>query len=421
MNTRMRNSLTSLWGLVIMMAVSQACSQGESKDRSNETAVAAAPEEDVIRLGIIPLTDCAPLVIAFEKGLFKKYGVNVQLSKEASWANVRDKLLTGELQGAHCLFGMPFSVYTGVGGNAGAELPIAMMLNNNGQSITLSKDFCGKVKPGDVSTVHRAVMDLSAKKEMTFAGTFPGGTHDIWLRYWLAASGVDQNQVKIITIPPPQMVANMKVGNMDGFCVGEPWNQVAVKQGTGFTHLATQDIWKHHPEKALVLNKEFSVAKRPQVKRIMKAILEACIWLDDMRNRNEAAEIIGRPSYVNAPAEEIATRLNGVYDLGCDYGQKRYTDDYMLFYRGGETNFPRKAYGIWFMAQYVRFHYLKDEPDYQAIAGKLILQDLYREVASEMNIPVPDNDMQPFTVDLDKVTFDPAHPGESLKKYKPNL
>ncbi|HEX8039749.1 MAG TPA: CmpA/NrtA family ABC transporter substrate-binding protein, partial [Chryseosolibacter sp.] len=357
----------------------------------------------------------------FEKGLFKKYGVNVQISKESSWANVRDKLLTGELQGAHCLFGMPFSVYTGVGGNAGSELPIAMMLNNNGQCISLSKDFCGKVKPGDISTVRAAVMDLAAKKEMTFAGTFPGGTHDIWLRYWLAASGVDQNRVKIITIPPPQMVANMKVGNMDGFCVGEPWNQVAVKQGTGFTHLATQDIWKHHPEKALVLNKEFSVAKRPQVKRIMKAILEACIWLDDMQNRKEAAEIIGRPAYVNAPAEEIATRLNGVYDLGCDYGQKRYTDDYMLFYRGGETNFPRKAYGIWFMAQYVRFHYLKAEPDYQAIAGKLILQDLYREVASEMNIPVPDNDMQPFMVDLDKVTFDPVHPGESLKKYKPNL
>lgn len=421
MNNRQRNCPAALWWLVILLAVSQACSRGESKDKFDGTDVASAPGEEVIRLGIIPLTDCAPLVIAFEKGLFKKYGVNVQISKEASWANVRDKLLTGELQGAHCLFGMPFSVYTGVGGIVGSELPIAMMLNNNGQSITLSKDFCGKVKPGDISSVRQAVTDLSAKKEMTFAGTFPGGTHDIWLRYWLAASGVDQHQVKIITIPPPQMVANMKVGNMDGFCVGEPWNQVAVKQGTGFTHLATQDIWKHHPEKALVLNKQFSMAKRPQVKLIMKAILEACIWLDDMQNRKEAAEIIGRPSYVNAPAKEIATRLNGVYDLGCDYGQKQYTDDSMLFYRGGETNFPRKAYGIWFMAQYVRFHYLGAEPDYQAIAGKLILQDLYREVASEMNIPVPDNDMQPFTVGLDKVTFDPAQPAESLKKYKTNL
>lgn len=402
-----------------LMFFMQGCSPGESKANTGTAEDAAILNKEVIRLGIIPLTDCAPLVIALEKGIFKKYGLNVQISKEASWANVRDKLLTGELQGAHCLFGMPFSVYTGVGGNPGAELPIAMMLNNNGQSITLSKDFCGKVKPRDITSVSAAVRELSATKELTFAGTFPGGTHDTWLRYWLAASGVDQNKVKIITIPPPQMVANMKVGNMDGFCVGEPWNQVAVKQEAGFTHLATQDIWRNHPEKALVLNKNFSVTQREDVKKIMKAIMEACIWLDDLDNRDEAAEIIGRPSYVNAPAAEIATRLKGVYDMGCNYGQHRYEDDYMFFHRNGETNFPRKAYGIWYMAQYVRFKYLDKEPDYKGIAEKLILQDLYKEVANEMKISVPDDDMQPFTIDLDKVTFDPANPGESLKNYKP--
>ena len=402
--------------LIVAMALSQGCNTGESKDN---TGPDASSTTEVIKLGIIPLTDCAPLVIAFEKGIFKKYGLNVQISKEASWANVRDKLLTGELQGAHCLFGMPFSVYTGVGGNPGSELPIAMMLNNNGQCITLSKDFCGKIKPHDITSVSKAVKELSATKELSFAGTFPGGTHDTWLRYWLAASGVDQNKVKIITIPPPQMVANMKVGNMDGFCVGEPWNQVAVKQETGFTHLATQDIWKNHPEKALVLNKTFSETKREDLKKIMKAILEASLWLDDMNNRDEAAEIIGRPSYVNAPAAEIATRLKGVYDLGCDYGQYTYEDDYMVFHRNGETNFPRKAYGIWYLAQYVRFKYLAKEPDYNAIADKLILQDLYKEVAGEMNIAIPDDDMKPFTIELDQVTFDPLNPGESLKKYKP--
>lgn len=423
MKINTKNNLTALLTFVLAIAlgpVMESCSTGESKHNSGmATTDDAVLNKEVIKLGIIPLTDCAPLVIAAEKGLFRKYGLNVQISKEASWANVRDKLLTGELQGAHCLFGMPFSVYTGVGGNPGSELPIAMMLNNNGQCITLSKDFCGKVKPHDIGSVSRAVKELAATKELTFAGTFPGGTHDTWLRYWLAASGVDQNKVKIITIPPPQMVANMKVGNMDGFCVGEPWNQVAVKQGTGFTHLATQDIWKHHPEKALVLNKDFSVNKRDDLKKVMKAIFEACIWLDDMNNRDEAAEIIGRASYVNAPAAEIATRLKGAYDLGCDYGQYQYKDDYMLFHRNGETNYPRKAYGIWYMAQYVRFKYLEEEPDYKAIADKLILQDLYTEVADEMNIPVPADDMTPFTIDLDKVTFDPAHPSESLKSYKP--
>lgn len=406
---------------VLLTATLVCCSSGASQDTASVDSATAidVSDKEVIKLGIIPLTDCAPLVIAFEKGIFKKYGLNVQISKEASWANVRDKLLTGELQGAHCLFGMPFSVYTGVGGNPGSEMHIAMMLNNNGQCITLSKDFCGMVKHQDITGVSKAVADLSAKRELTFAGTFPGGTHDTWLRYWLAASGVDQNKVKIITIPPPQMVANMKVGNMDGFCVGEPWNQVAVKQGIGFTHVATQDIWKNHPEKALVLNKNFSVNKREDVKKVMKAVFEASIWLDDMKNREEAAEIIGRASYVNAPAAEIATRLKGVYDIGCDYGQYTYKDDYMLFHRGGETNFPRKAYGIWYMAQYVRFNYLNEQPDYKAIADKIILQDLYKEVAAEMNIPVPDDDMKPFTIELDKITFDPNDPSGSLKNYKP--
>ncbi|TXK52202.1 ABC transporter substrate-binding protein [Pontibacter qinzhouensis] len=376
------------------------------------TALAGdAPAGKKITLGIIPLTDCAPLVIAHEKGIFKKYGLNVEISKEASWANVRDKLLTGELDGAHCLFGMPFSVYTGVSGKAGSEMQIAMMLNNNGQAITLSNDFCGKVGFQNLDGMAAAVSAMGAKKELTFAMTYPGGTHDIWLRYYLAAAGVDQQKVRIITIPPPQMVANMKVGNMDGFCVGEPWNQVAVKQNIGFTHLASQDIWKNHPEKALVVNKQFSEGRREDLKLVMKAVLEASIWLDDLKNRGEAAEIIGRQSYVNAPANEIEARLLGEYDLGCDFGKYTYKDDYMLYHNKGMVNFPRKAYGIWYMNQYVRFGYLKDAPDYKAIADKLILQDLYAEVAKEMGIAVPEDDMQPFTIDIDKSTFDPNSPG----------
>lgn len=387
------------------------CTSGETKIQAAEKSDSGdVSSQKPIKLGIIPLTDCAPLVIAFEKGLFKKYGVNVQISKEASWANVRDKILTGELEGAHCLFGMPFSVNTGISGKAGSEMPIAMLLNNNGQGITLSKEFCSKVKHNDLTGISKAVVNLSAKREVTFAGTFPGGTHDIWLRYWLAASGVDQNKVKVITIPPPQMVANMKVGNMDGFCVGEPWNQIAVKQGIGFTQVATQDIWNNHPEKALVVNKEFSTNRREDLKKVMKAVMEACIWLDDMNNKAEAAEIIGRASYVNAPAAEIETRMKGNYDLGCELGSKTYKDNYMVFHRGGETNFPRKSYGIWYMNQYVRFNYIKEAPDYNAIADKLILQDLYKEVATEMNIAVPEDDMQPFTIDLDQKTFDPNHP-----------
>jgi len=373
-------------------------------------------EKQVIRLGIIPLTDCAPIVMAKELGLFAKYGVNVEVTKEASWANVRDKILTGELDGAHCLFSMPFSVYTGVGGKEGSEMRIAMVLNNNGQAITLSKDFCGKVGFKQTNKIAPVVAaKLKAEKEVTFAMTFPGGTHDIWLRYWLAAANVNQKAVKIITIPPPQMVSNMKVGNMDGYCVGEPWNGVAVKQGIGFTEISTQDIWKHHPEKALVVNKQFSESRREDLKNVMKAVMEACKWLDNRANRKRAAEIIGKTPYVNAPADVIEARLMGDYNLGCDQGTEIYTNDYMLFHRNGETNFPRKSHAIWFMTQYLRFDYLKEAPDYKAIADKIILQDLYKEVAAEMKIKVPEDDMKPFIIDLDKAKFDPNNPAEYLK------
>ncbi|HKO77064.1 MAG TPA: CmpA/NrtA family ABC transporter substrate-binding protein, partial [Flavobacterium sp.] len=372
-----------------------------------------------IKLGFIPLTDCSPIVMAKELGLFKKYGVEVIVTKETSWANVRDKILTGELDGAHCLYTMPFSVYTGVGGKAGSEMKIAMMLNVNGQAITLSNDFCGKVGFKQMNKVTPVVAaKLKAEKEVTFAMTFPGGTHDLWLRNWMSLAGLNQKAVKIITIPPPQMVANMKVGNMDGYCVGEPWGGVAVKQGIGFTQIASQDIWKDHPEKALVVNKEFSSSRREDLKKVMKAILEACIWLDNPANRKKAAAIIGKAPYVNAPADVIEGRLMGDYNLGCNQGTEVYDKDYMLFYKGGTVNYPRKSHAIWAMAQFVRFGYLKEEPNYKAIADKLILQDLYEEVATSMKIKIPADDMKPFSLTIDKTVFNPANPSAYLKVVK---
>jgi len=376
-------------------------------------------QNDPVKLGFIPLTDCSPIVMAKELGLFKKYGVEVVVTKESSWANVRDKILTGELDGAHCLYSMPFSVYTGVGGKAGSEMKIAMMLNVNGQAITLSNDFCGKVGFKQMTKIAPVVAaKLKAEKEVTFAMTFPGGTHDLWLRNWMAIAGVSQKTSKIITIPPPQMVANMKVGNMDGYCVGEPWGGVAVKQGIGFTQVASQDIWKDHPEKALVVNKEFSEKRRTDLVKVMKAVLEACIWLDNPANRKKAAAIIGKAPYVNAPADVIENRLIGNYDLGCNQGTEVYAKDYMLFYKGGLVNYPRKSYAIWAMAQYVRFGYLKEAPNYKAIADKLILQDLYEEVAKSMKVKVPNDDMKPFSLTMDKTVFDPSNPAAYLKVVK---
>lgn len=375
--------------------------------------------QEPVKLGFIPLTDCSPIVMAKELGFFKKYGVEVIVTKESSWANVRDKILTGELDGAHCLYSMPFSVYTGVGGKAGSEMKIAMMLNVNGQAITLSNDFCGKVGFKQMNKVTPVVAaKLKAEKEVTFAMTFPGGTHDLWLRNWMSIAGLNQKAVKIITIPPPQMVANMKVGNMDGFCVGEPWGGVAVKQGIGFTQVATQDIWKDHPEKALVVNKDFSTKHKADLVKVMKAIMEACKWLDVPANRKKAAAIIGKAPYVNAPAEVIENRLMGNYELGCNQGTEIYDNDYMLFHKGGMVNYPRKSHAIWAMAQFVRFGYLDAAPNYKAIADKLILQDLYEEVAKSMNVKVPTDDMKPFSLTMDKTVFDPNNPAAYLKVVK---
>ena len=376
-------------------------------------------QNDPVRLGFIPLTDCSPIVMAKELGLFKKYGVEVVVTKESSWANVRDKILTGELDGAHCLYSMPFSVYTGVGGKAGSEMKIAMMLNVNGQAITLSNDFCGKVGFKQMNKVTPVVAaKLKAEKEVTFAMTFPGGTHDLWLRNWMSVAGLNQKAVKIITIPPPQMVANMKVGNMDGYCVGEPWNARAIIDGIGFTAITTQAIWQDHPEKALVVNKDFSAKRKADLVKVMKAVMEACKWLDVPANRKKAAAIIGKAPYVNAPADVIEARLMGDYNLGCNQGVEVYDNDYMLFHKGGMVNFPRKSHAIWAMAQFVRFGYLKEAPNYAAIADKLILDDLYKEVAASMKIKVPNDDMKPFSLTMDKTVFDPANPAAYLKVVK---
>ncbi|GAA6749278.1 CmpA/NrtA family ABC transporter substrate-binding protein [Thermus tengchongensis] len=374
-----------------------------------------------LRIGFIALTDCASVVMARELGLFKKYGVDVEVVKEASWATTRDHLLSGEIVAAHTLFGLPFSVYTGIGGPAGRVLRIAMVLNNNGQAITLSQqDFGGKVGFRDLEGAGKAILAKKREgKPLTFAMTFPGGTHDLWLRYWLGACGVNPvSDVRIIVVPPPQMVANMSVGNMDGFCVGEPWNGVAVQQGVGFTALASQDIWKHHPEKALVFNNEFFQNNTDEARAITKAVLEASRWLDVPANRRTAAKVIAQRQYVNADPGVIEARLLGTYELGGGLGRRTYTDDYMLFHRGGQTNFPRKSHAIWFLAQYRRWGMLKEKPDYEGIAETILAQDFYISVAKELNIPVPNDDMRPLTGFIDGVTFDPKDPEGSIKKYK---
>jgi nitrate/nitrite transport system substrate-binding protein len=378
--------------------------------RTGSTAGGATANRRV-RLGFIALTDCASIVMAKELGYFAERGLDVTVEKQASWAATRDNLLNNEIDGGHVLSSMPFSVATGIGGTGARSLRLAMMLNNNGQAITLSNDYAA-VGYGDLDKA-RATLHT---KQPTIAMTFPGGTHDTWLRYWLKACKVDASSVKIITIPPAQMVANMKVDAMDGYCVGEPWGAQAVDQGIGFTHINTQDIWKHHPEKALVVTEKFATERPDVLMDVMGAILKASAWLDDLANRKKASETIGATSYVNAPPAEIEGRLLGQYNLGPGLGTKAYTDDYMTFFRGGQVNAPRRGHAIWFMSQYRRFGLLKADPPFQELADSLILRDVYEKVAANEGIDVPDDDMRPFHIKLDNTTFDPRKPLEEASR-----
>lgn len=412
-----RRKFLTAAGATALGGVLAACgSSGSSKTVAASTTVAGGasrPNKTVrkVKLGFIPLTDAAPIIMAKELGYFTERDLDVDVIKQASWPATRDAMLNNQIDGAHCLFAMPFSVATGVGGSGSRDLKIAMMLNQNGQAITLANEF-SSIGYADLA---KAKTILEGKGAPALAMTFPGGTHDLWLRYWLMATKADRSRVKISPVPPPQMVQNMSVGNIQGYCVGEPWNAVAVKQNIGFTHLATQDLWLNHPEKALVVGSQ--LAQNPDtLGDVIAAVLKASKWLDDPANRAKAADTIGVESYVNAPPADIRGRLTGVYDLGANLGTRDFKGRQMQFFRDGKVSFPRRSHAIWAMAQYGRMGLIKDVPLYQQLASELILTDLYTKTATAEGVAVPDDDMAPFEVLLDKTTFDPSKPDQEVKR-----
>lgn len=375
-----------------------------------------APEITRLKIGFIPLTDCASVVMADALGLYKKYGLEATISKEASWAAVRDKLTIGDLQASHILYGMPYASTLGIVGAEGKKKPmvIPLALNQNGQAITLSNEL----KKRGVRTakdVKKVIEEDKGKKTYTFAMTFPPGTHAMWMRYWLASGGVDPDKdIKLITIPPPQMVANMRIGNMDGYCVGEPWNARAIADGIGFTAITTQQIWKNHPEKVLGMTEEFAEKHPKTVKALLMAIIEASRYIDKMENRSHVAEVISPKEYVNAPLEVISGRLQGKYDYGD--GRTEQDPDYMKFYRNGEVTFPYKSHGLWFLTQHRRWGFIEKPIDYKKVVNAVNRTDLYREAAKALGIPVPKEEYKKEAL-FDGIEFDPVDPEGYVKKF----
>ena len=377
------------------------------------------PETTKVRFGMIALTDCSPIVIAHEKGLFKKYGIESTVAKGANWAAIRDSLSSGDNQATHMLIGMPIASTMGLLGSPKKPMIIPWLLNRNGQAISLANRFKGKVQ-GDPKALRPFVDKAKGLGEpLTFAMTFPPGTHAMWTRYYLGAGGINPGDgagakadVNLITIPPAQMVANMKIGKMDGFCVGEPWNARLIADNIGFTSVTTQDLWPDHAEKVCAFTLEFAEKNPRTVKAVLKGLHDASVWLDDLNNRPEQCDIVSKPTYINCDKDIILGRLQGHYDYGD--GRKK-EDEYFMHFSRRNCNFPQPKFAKWWLTQFRRWGMVSGKPDYDGVAAKVMRPDIYLEAMKEIGVTDRGLDDSGWTM-FDGVAFDPKGDLEAYAK-----
>ena len=390
------------------------------------SAVHAALETTKAKLGYIALTDFAPLAIAKEKGLFAKYGMtDVEVLKQASWGATRDNLELGSpnggIDGAHILTPMPYAMTLGLvtKGNKPVPMYILARLNLNNQAISVASKYQDMGLKKDASILKKFAAKQKANgTPLKIAMTFPTGTHNYWIRYWLAAGGIDPDKdVSTIVIPPPQMVANMRVGNMDAFCVGEPWNQQLINQKIGYTALQTQEIWKDHPEKSFAMRKDW-VDKNPEsAKALLKAIMEAQIWADKPENAEELAKMLAQKNWINCQVSDLLPRLKGETDYGD--GRPKKKGEFMKFWRDN-ASFPYKSHDKWFLAETRRWGFLPNGVDYDKVVDAVNRSDLWREAAKEIgqSAMIPKSDSRGKETFFDGIVFDPEDPEAYLASLK---
>ncbi len=388
--------------------------------------VSAAPETTKAKLGYIALNDFAPLAIAKEKGFFAKYGMtDVEVLKQASWGATRDNLELGSsnggIDGAHILTPMPYAMTLGLvtKGNKPVPMYILARLNLNNQGISVAAKYKDIGLKNDASVLKSFAAKAKAKgTPLTVAMTFPTGTHNYWIRYWLAAGGIDPDKdVNTIVIPPPQMVANMRVGTMDAFCVGEPWNQQLINQKIGYTAVQTQEIWKDHPEKSFAMRKDW-VDKNPEsAKALLKAVMEAQMWCDKIENAEELAKILAQKNWINCQVADLLPRLKGETDYGD--GRPKKKGEFMKFWRDN-ASFPYKSHDKWFLAETRRWGYLPNGVDYDKVVNAVNRSDLWREAAKEIGqaAMIPKSDSRGKETFFDGVVFDPENPEAYLASLK---
>ncbi|MFM0181157.1 CmpA/NrtA family ABC transporter substrate-binding protein [Paraburkholderia aspalathi] len=349
----------------------------------------ASLEKTHLRLGFVALADVAPLVAAKLLEFGHAHGLTLELCRQPSWAAVRDKLLSGDLDAAHALYGLVYGVQLGLGGPQ-TDMAVLMVLNRNGQAITLSNRLTDAL--AEHGTLPKALATLERKP--VFAQTFPTGTHAMWLYYWLASQGVHPlHDIESVAIPPPQMVAALAEERLDGFCVGEPWNAMAEAEGVGRTVAYTSEVWPDHPEKVLACRRDFVSANPNTARALVQTMLEACRWLDGAGHREEIARWLARPEFIGIDEALIAARLGSEIAASAPRGLP------MRFFDNGAVNYPRTTDGAWFLTQFERWGMIDPRADYSEIAAHINQTELYREAAARVGIVVPGDERSQVLID----------------------
>ena len=386
------------------------------------------PETRAAKLGFIALTDAAPLFVADEKGFFKKHGMTeVEVLKQSSWGTTRDNLVLGSskggIDGGHILTPIPYLMSLGAITANNIPVPINLLarLNLGGQCISVADEYKGLKVGLDAKEFGKALLAkrLKTGKPVSAAMTFPGGTHDMWIRYWMAAAGVDPNKdISTITVPPAQMVANMKVGSMDTFCVCEPWHQQLINQKIGYTAITTSELWMNHPEKAFAMRADYVQANPIATKALLKAVMEAQMWCEDPANRAEVAEICSRRRWINAPVADVIDRVKGDFDYGT--GRVELNSKYQMRFWKDYASYPFQSHDLWFLTENIRWGNLPPDLDTKALIAKVNREDLWRAAAKELGVAakdIPATTSRGVETFFDGKVFDPANP----KKYLDSL
>lgn len=357
-------------------------------------------ERTDLTLGFMPLSDAAPLIVARELGFFKRHGIKVKLSRETSWANIRDKVAVGLLDGAQMLAPMTLASRLGVDPLA-KPLLTGLSLDLNGKAITVSEALYRRLHSYAPEGLDDALLAAQALRRLidaerdrpplTFAVVYPFSMQNYILRYWLAAGGIDPDKdVRIIVIPPPQMVSQLRRGAVDGYCVGEPWNAAAVNEGLGRVLVTDHAIWNNGPEKVLGVTEEWATNNPQTHDALICALLEAVHWLDQPQHRNEVSELIAGSRFVDAPVDVVRMSMLGTFQFARTEFP-RSQPDFHVFHRY-TANFPWRSHALWMATQMRRWHQLPADTDLATLSEATYRADLYRAAASRMGLGSPSDD-----------------------------